>query len=61
MSVICKGWREEGKTWIPTLIERRWCPSDDGHWRVDDDRCPVCNAKVQVSRYELVKGERVHA
>jgi hypothetical protein len=55
MNVLLKGWRPEGTTIVPERIERRYCPTDEGHWRVDGDRCPVCRAKIETAIYALAE------
>lgn len=36
----------------PEFVEMRYCPKDEGHWKVDGDRCPVCKSAIKVAVYE---------
>lgn len=37
----------------PDYVEMRYCPKDEGHWRVDEPngRCPVCRSKIETALY----------
>lgn len=52
MSIVYKSWDE--KVIVPEIIERRYCPTDNGHWIVTGDRCPVCKHKIKTAVYQLV-------
>jgi hypothetical protein len=37
----------------PDYVEKRYCPKDEGHWKVDEPngRCPVCRSKIETALY----------